>query len=137
MKKQTMLNDVTLFWSKLDKPVSPFGSPQYDVQLRVNPEQKEILKGLNIKFRIEDDTEVCNVQRKATNAKGEDTPPVVVNGAKVATDPSLIGNGSKANVKLFTYPYTTKDGREGIKTILLGVQVTDLVEFTPDPVALF
>ena len=80
-------------------------------------------------MRMEDGAEVTNVTRKASNAKGDSITIPVVDKELNPVDPKSIGNGTVANVKLFTYPYKTSDGREGEKTILMAIQVLDLVEF--------
>lgn len=130
-KKTTMIKNAELYWTKLDEPVAPFGTPLYDVQIRVDKETQSILEYLGLKFRNEDGVMVTNVTRNASNAKGEAVTVPVVDGNLNPVDTTAIGNGSKANLKLFTYPYETKDGRKGTKTILMGVQVTELKAFEP------
>lgn len=128
-KRTTIIKNVKLFWARLDEPTAPFGTPLYDVQLRGTKPQRKTMQSLGLKMRMEDGVEVTNVTRKATNAKGDSITIPVVDKELNPVDPKAIGNGTVANVKLFTYPYKTSDGREGEKTILMAIQVVDLVEF--------
>ena len=43
----------------------------------------------------------------------------------------LIGNGSKGNVILYSYNWEVS-GRSGIKTVLIAVQVTELIKYVPE-----
>lgn len=53
-------------------------------------------------------------------------PVEVINGAMEAIDPKIIGNGSIANVRVFM-----RDSEKGPVAVLMGVQVTTLMEYTP------
>jgi len=139
-KRTVIVPDVELYWAKLDKPTDPFGTKQWEVQCRVH--DKEIADKLkkdmflNVKSEEDDNGEKFwrfNATRKLYKA-GQDAlpeherekndPPAVVNGDREPISVS-IGNGSKANLKLFQAPYDYK-GKKGVSTVLTAVQVTDL-----------
>jgi len=131
----SVLKNVELHWCKLDPkhPVAPFGTPVWEAQVRttdkaVAKEWKEI--GINTKRHDEEDYFFANLKRKAIYEKTGDPaqPVVVVDGKLMPLDPTTIGNGSVANVQLFTKPYEF-GGRKGIKVELKAIQVTKLVEY--------
>jgi len=55
------------------------------------------------------------------------TPPTVVDASKTPMS-EPIGNGSKGNMKVFSYEYKV-GGREGTTSMLTAIQVTDLVPY--------
>ena len=134
--KTVVVKGAELWWAKLnaDKPVSPFGTPIWELQLRTR-DKAEMKKwkdeGLNVK--TEDDDEGiyyrAQVKRKAIFEKtGEKMQPVVVVDAKLMPlEADTLGNGSVGNVQLRTRPYEV-GGRKGISVELKAVQVTKLVE---------
>jgi len=130
--KVMIIKDVKAYWPKLMKPVAPFGTEQYELQVRTEEGSEAYAKltELGVKGKPQDDGTVAfNLKRKAKNRKGDDNgAPEVVDTAKKAFDASKIGNGTGCNVKLFTYPYDVQ-GRKGTGVMLSAVQVTDLVEY--------
>lgn len=135
---QTLLTDVELFWLKVDpnSPVSPFGAPQWEAQVRVPKKRKKELEPLvsnpdkNIKDQDNNMVSV-NFKKKAVNAKGEKMQPVRVVDAnkKPIENLSTIGNGSTGNVIIRSYDYDVA-GRKGTAYALDAIQIIKLVEYT-------
>jgi len=138
-KRTVIIPDVELYWAKLDKPVDPFGTKQWEVQCRVHDKdiadklKKDMF--LNVKSEEEDGNKYWrfNATRKLYKAgqdslpeheREQNVPPEVVNGDRKPIT-VMIGNGSKGNLKLFQTPYDFK-GKKGVSTTLTAVQVTDL-----------
>jgi len=142
--------DVTINYPKLDKPVNPFGAEQYELQIATADETKvQELEENYIKFRRKDGKLVKTMQkdkngneigemftaglkRKAHKANGESNGKVRVVNSDLSEmeEVTTIGNGSKANVIVFQYPYDTA-GRKGVASSLTAIQITDLVVFSP------
>ena len=57
-------------------------------------------------------------------------PPQVVDGALNPVDPTKIGNGTVANVKVWQRDYDI-GGRKGISSKLDAVQVVEMKEYIP------
>ena len=136
-KRTIIIRDAELHWAKLNKPVEPFGTLQWELQMRTR--DKDTAKSWKDDYYLttkteEDDEGVfykTNVKRKAIKKDGDpNTPPDVLDGAKKPIDGNSVGNGSVGNVMLFQYPYDMQ-GRKGVASILSKVQVTDLKEYTP------
>ena len=134
MSNQTaIIRDVTLNWAHLVDPVNPFGADQWDIQLTTEDEDKaKVFSSLGLKVKENGGVYSVNLKRKAVNAKGApNDPPEVVDGDQNKMDSSIVrklGNGSKGNVKVFTYEYNHA-GRSGTGAILVGVQVTEFIEY--------
>jgi len=135
------INNVELNWAKLSKPVSPFGVPQYELQiattdatvadewkanhLNVKPEMNKETNKPNGKFTV-------SLKRKANKADGSDNgAPTVVDASAQPIDASKLGNESLGNVIIYQMYYKNA-GREGISNSLTAVQVTDFKEYTGD-----
>ena len=128
-----LIQDIFLNWCRLDKPVNPFGTEQYEAQLMTNDKAKaDELKAnhLNVKEK-EAGVYTVSLKRKAKRADGSDNGKVQVVGTKASDviDVRTIGNGSKGNVIIWQYPYEAM-GRSGIASSLTKIQITDLVEYT-------
>jgi len=127
-----IVRDVKAYWPKLMKPVSPFGTEQYELQVRANKDSEahKVLKGFGLKEKPQEDGSIAfNLKRKAKNRKGDDNgAPEVVDNQRKPFDASKIGNGSDVNVKLFTYDYDV-NGRKGTGVMLSGVQIVNLIEY--------
>ncbi len=131
-KRTVIIRDAELHWAKLVKPVEPFGTLQWELQMRTaDKEEAEKWKKefyLTVKTEDGDDGTYykANVKRKAIKKDGDqNTPPDVLDGAKKPIDGNSVGNGSVGNVMLFQFPYEMQ-GRKGVSSILSKVQVTDL-----------
>ena len=132
MSKSILISDLEFHYAKLGKPVSPFGTEQWEMQLRTtSKETKAQLEeaGVSVKLKEDDDGNTyyaASVKRKTTDRKGNRMdPPRVVDTKRQAVDGDKIGNGSKGNIILFSYEYEVQ-GRSGTAAMLTAVQVTDL-----------
>jgi len=137
-KRTVIIKDVELFYTKLDQPANPFGTEQWETQIRTTDKgaadswKKDFY--LNVKENKEENYWFANLTRglyrkdkgKVTDQKN--SPPDVVNGQRQPMDPSTIGYGSKGAVRIFQAPYKF-NGREGVSTTLSAVQVTELVPY--------
>lgn len=131
-KRNYRIDGVELNWAKLDKPVSPFGTLQWELQIATTDKAKaKELKENHFNVKEKDGKFVVSLKRKAVKSDGtENTPVRVVDGTLNPIDARKIGNGSMGNVIVFQYPYETM-GRKGIASSLSGVQVTELMEYNP------
>ena len=135
------ISDVTINYPKLERPVNPFGTEQYELQIATADETKvQELEANYINFRrkdgklVQDDKGIftANLKRKANRADGSPNGKVRVVKADLTPMESLttIGNGSVANVIVFQYPYDTA-GRKGVGSSLTAIQITDHVVYSP------
>lgn len=136
------IDNVELNWAKLAKPVNPFGTEQFELQIATKDKAvAESWKAnhLTVKQDKNDATKfTVSLKRKAYKQDGSSNGPVRVFDAqaKPFEDSGSIGNGSTGNVVIYQYPYETM-GRKGIASSLTAVQVTKLeaynapVEFEP------
>ena len=128
--KTSIIKEVNFYYSKLDKPVSPFGTEIYDIQLRFPKHRIKEMSAFGKVREVEDGNYAINITRKAKNAKGQKTPVRVVDAEKNPIK-DLIGNGSEGNVIVYQYDWNVS-GRSGTKTILIAVQVTNLIKYVPE-----
>jgi hypothetical protein len=132
-----IIRDIELHWVKLDKPVEPFGTLQYETQIQF---PKSRVKEMEQFGKVKDQGNgkfSLNLKKKALKADGSEAAKVqVVDAFKQPLDSKLIGNGSKGNVLLMLKPYelkgpTGKVTKSGTTVMLSKVQVTDLIKFEP------
>ena len=126
--------DVELNWARLDTPVSPFGTAQWELQIATTDKKKvKELKDLGLNVKEKDGKSVVSLKRKAIKSDGSPMDPVrVVDGARNPIENRRsIGNGSIGNVIIWQYPYDVM-GRKGVGASLTAVQVTKLEEYTPE-----
>jgi hypothetical protein len=125
------IDNVELNWAKLTKPVSPFGQPQYELQIATK--DKAIAndwKTNHLTVKDKDGKYSVSLKRKALKADGsENGAPRVVGADAQPIDASSLGNESTGNVIVYQMYYKTA-GREGIASSLTAVQVTDFKEYT-------
>jgi hypothetical protein len=137
-----ILSNVELYFAKLDpaNPNSRFDkdNPTWEVQIRTKDKAvaKE-WKDNNLRVTPDENDEGvfyrANLKKKSKKRDGSDMAPVnVVAGDLSPVNPSTIGNGSIANLSVFQYDYKVS-GKEGIASMLMGVQITTLNEYTPRP----
>lgn len=69
-------------------------------------------------------------KRSLKEDKSAANPVEVIDGNKRPIDPSCIGNGSIANVRVFMREYQVK-GEARITPVLMGVQLTKLIRYVP------
>ena len=130
------LENVTLNWCRLNTPVNPFGTEQYEAQVVVSKEQAATLAKEHFNVKEKDGVFSISLKRKAKKADGSDNGKVRVVDSNLQPITDMIGNGSKGNVIVFQYPYTYA-GRTGIGNSLTAIQVTDMIKFESDPAAEF
>ena len=129
------IDNVELNWAKLAKPVNPFGTEQWELQIATKDKaiaDQWSANHLNVKQdKVDSSKFTVSLKRKAIKADGTANGGVRVVDAKAKDfeDVSKIGNGSTGNVVIYQYPYSTA-GREGIASSLTAVQVVTLQEYT-------
>jgi hypothetical protein len=79
---------------------------------------------------VEDGQYAINITRKAMNSKKQKTPVRIVDKDKNPIK-DLIGNGSTGNIIVYQYDWEVS-GRTGRKTVLIAVQVTDMIKYVPE-----
>ena len=129
LNKTSVIRNVNFYYAKLDKPVSPFGTEIYDLQIRFPKERVQEMSAYGKVREVEDGNFAINITRKAKNAKGQKTPVRIVDTEKNPIK-DLIGNGSEGNIIVYQYDWNVS-GRTGTKTILIAVQVTNLIKYVP------
>ena len=129
LNKTSVIRNVNFYYAKLDKPVSPFGTEIYDLQIRFPKERIQEMSAYGKVREVEDGNFAINITRKAKNAKGQKTPVRIVDTNKTPIK-DLIGNGSEGNIIVYQYNWNVS-GRSGTKTILIAVQVTNLIKYIP------
>ena len=135
--KEYRINDVELNWAKLSKPVNPFGTEQWELQIATTDKAKAdewTANHLNVKNdKVDSSKFTVSLKRKAVKANGDNNSPVRVVDAAALSMPAervaQIGNGSTGNVIIYQYPYK-QAGREGIASSLTAVQVVKFNEYT-------
>lgn len=143
----TILRKCELWWIKCD-PKRPNGNydaenPRWEVQIRTT-DKKQMLdwKGVNLnpKSVTDDDNKhlywKVNLQKKSKKADLVTplAPVKFVNGKLDDIDPNTVGNGSIGDVRLFQYDYEIGKGKtkkSGIASMLMAVQVTKHIVYTP------
>jgi len=132
-----IIKDVELHWVKLDKPVDPFGTLQYEIQIQAPKKREKELAAFGKVKVIEGGKVSINLKKKALKADGTDAAKVrVVDASKNPIDSKQIGNGSIGNVMVMQKPYEIKapNGKvtkSGISNMLTAVQVTTLIKYVP------
>ena len=135
-------------------------NPSWECQLRTSdPEQRDLWKKMNLNVRLltkkseedgdddgddavkvplldENGKKQWRVNLKKGSIKKDKTPadPVkVINGQLEDVDPNTIANGSIGNIRVFQYEYKLEDGKEGIASMLMAIQVTRHIVYVPKP----
>jgi hypothetical protein len=129
-KSNVIIKNVELRWAKLNNPVEPFGTLQWELQVVADKSREKELAQFGKTKATTDGKVSVNLKKKAMKADGSPAEPVrLVNSNKEAiTNRSIVGNGSIGNVMVFQRPYELM-GKSGISTMLVAVQVTKLVEY--------
>lgn len=130
-----ILHDMELRWARLDKPVDNFAKDgkqwSLDAITRDKAKSKEMKEaGLNVKVNDDDDGVFYSV-KLVKKVRNDDTKPPMVVGRDLMPleDPSVIGNGSKANVKVDSWNWEF-GGKSGKSFGIAAVQITELVEYS-------
>jgi hypothetical protein len=121
-------------WAKLNpnKPVSPFGKAQWELSI-VFPTSdiSDDLRSLGTIRDAGNGMSSITLNKAAVDATGNALQPVtVVDTNKAPVDATSIGNGSKGAVKVFLRKWAN-NGKTGTKAVLMAVQITELVKYTP------
>lgn len=123
----------TTFWCNHAKP-SKFGG--YGVDLgRLDEKTVKGLKALGIPVKFDTENEEGTEAFKGFFVKLKNDAPVTAKDMNGDALPSQlnIGNGSKVWAALRAKPWMHKDtGRSGVRGVLLGLKVIELVEFDPE-----
>jgi hypothetical protein len=129
-KQNVIIKDVELRWAKLNNPVSPFGTLQWELQVVADKSRTKELEQFGKVKATTDGKVSVNLKKKALKADGSPAEPVRLVDAKkeAIQDRSIVGNGSKGNVMVFLRPYEMM-GKKGTSVMLVAVQVTDLQEY--------
>jgi len=137
-----ILNNVEIFFAKLDpkRPNATFNkeNPTWEVQIRTRDKAvAKSWKEMNIGVKPDEDAEgifyKANLKKKSKKRDGTDQNPVnVVGGDLSPIDVNKLGNGSVGNIRVFQYEYNV-NGKQGIATMLMAIQVTELREYAPKP----
>jgi hypothetical protein len=128
-----LISNVELNWAKLNKPVNPFGTEQWELQVATTDKKKakELSQNfLNVKEK--DGKYIVSLKRKAMKSDGTpNNPPRVVDGKRQELDMNevMIGNGSIGSVIVYQYNYDMA-GRKGVGSSLSAVQVAELKQYT-------
>jgi hypothetical protein len=139
-----IIKDCELWFAKLDpkRPNNKFNkaNPTWEVQIRTTDKAvKKLWEELELPVKAVVPDEGApyfrvNLRKKSTKEDGEAASPIkVVNGKLEDMDPNSIGNGSIGNVRIFQYEYPKKDGGKGAASVLMGIQVTKHIVYTPKP----
>ena len=137
-----IIKNCELWFVKADpkRPNSKFNkkNPTWEVQIRT--ESKEVKKqwealGLSVKAVVPDEGAPyfrVNLRKKSVKENGESSSPVGIKDGKLnPMDPNTIGNGSIGNIRIFQYEYTKEGGGNGIANVLMAIQVTKHIVYTP------
>jgi len=131
MPSTTIIRDVTLNYAKVyTAEMNPFGKEVFDIQLEFSKDRIDEMTPFGKVRQLPNGSFAININRAATNNKGQPNSIRVVNKEKAPLT-APIGNGSKGNVMVYSYDWSV-GGRNGTKTVLIAVQVTDLVEYNPE-----
>ena len=122
------ISNVELNWARLDQPVNPFGTPQWELQIATADQNvANELRANHFNVKEKDGKFTVSLKRKAVKADGSAMDPVRVVDTQMQaiTNTREIGNGSMGNVIVWQYPYEAV-GRKGVANSLTAVQVTKL-----------
>ena len=133
------IEGVTLNWARLDTPVNPFGTEQYELQIATADKAKaDELKANFFNVKEKDGMFTVSLKRKTKKADGSDNGKVRVVNKDLSPmeNTKIIGNGSIGNVVVFQYPYSAA-GRSGVANSLTAVQVVTLEKYEAQAAADF
>jgi len=125
------LNNVTLFWAALNEPNKMSGKYQVDL-CQLSEDQVAKLEDIGINVRTKGDDRGYFVTAKSAKF------PITAYTKDGSVYEGLVANGSKANVKAEAYEWThapTKRSGWAVGIKIGGLQITDLIEYTPQSVA--
>jgi hypothetical protein len=128
--QNSIIRNVTVNYAKLYKAeTNQFGNTQFDIQLEFNRDRIDELKEFGKIRELPNGNFAMNISLNEKNREGKLNTVRVVDAAKEPMS-APIGNGSTANLIVFTY--ASPRAYNGKKTILKAVQITNLIEYTPE-----
>ena len=126
---QTIIRNVSVNYAKVYKAEkNTFGNTQFDIQLEFGKDRIDELKMFNKIRQLPNGNYAMNISRSETNKDGKQNFIRVVDMAKAPFD-KPIGNGTKAN--LIVYTYDSPRAYNGTKTVLMAVQIVEHVAYEP------
>jgi hypothetical protein len=139
-----ILRNCEIWFAKLDpkRPNNKFNKTNPTWELQIRTTSKDVKKdweaaGMQVKPVDPDDGPMyyrVNLRKKSIKVDKSASSPVDVVDSKLRPiDPNTIGNGSIGNIRVYQYQYTKKDGTPGIVSVLMGVQITKHIVYTPKP----
>lgn len=126
------LNNVTLYWASLNEPNTMSGKYQVDL-CQLNDDQVAALEDIGVNVRTKGDDRGYFITAKSAKF------PITAYTKDGSVFEGMVANGSKANVKAEAYEWThapTKRSGWAVGIKIGGLQITDLIEYTPQPVAM-
>ena len=121
-----------IYWARVIKPDE---EGVYSLELTLTPETKKTAIGMGLQIYTSKDgaREYIKFKRNSKSKEGlEVKPPRVVDG-RLQSVTKLVGNGSTGRVEFFTYKWNNpKTKRSGTSAYLVALQITNLVEYTPN-----
>jgi len=128
--QNSIIRNVTVNYAKLYRAeTNQFGNTQFDIQLEFNRDRIDELKEFGKIRELPNGNFAMNISLNEKNREGKLNTVRVVDAAKEPMS-APIGNGSTANLIVFTY--ASPRAYNGKKTILKAVQITNLIEYTPE-----
>lgn len=141
----TQIKKAELWFARVvpDRPNKKFNkdNPTWEVQIRTYDaaQKKEWeAQGIKLKAVVPDDGGKpfwkTTLKKKIRKKDGSDSTPVEVKGGNLRDiDPAIIGNGSIGNIRVYQYEYKNDAGQTGIANVLMSIQLTKLIKYTPKP----
>jgi hypothetical protein len=144
-----IIKSANLWWVKCNpaKPEPGYSANQparWSLQIKTTDKKvKDEWKALGLDPKLKEEKDgsgvyyCVNLRKNAVKSSGEPNSPVEFKTGKLAPlDPSIVGNGSVANIRVWQSPYTVRDEKgaitkEGTRNTLMAVQVTKLNMYTP------
>lgn len=126
---ETSIIEATLFWPNLNKKNDMSGKFQVDLG-ELNKAAVKTLQGMGINVKTDDPKDADKPDRcqYVTAKSGFPFKVLFKNGVEVVS-PDLIGNGTKARIKVGPYEWTFK-GKKGVSPSVKVLQVTELVKYS-------
>ena len=126
------LNNVTLYWASLNEPNTMSGKYQVDL-CQLSDDQVAKLEDIGVNVRTKGDDRGYFITAKSAKF------PITPYTKDGSVFEGMVANGSKANVKAEAYEWThapTKRSGWAVGIKIGGLQITDLIEYTPQAVAM-
>lgn len=128
-----IIRDCTFSWVNLTNPSTTFETPQWEMRISTkDPLVARVWADQNLSVKIKGEDYTVGLKRSVTRKDGtKNAVPVMFDKNKEKMTDVRIGNGSTGNVKVLQYPYDV-NGRKGIASQFIAIQVTNLVEYATE-----